>query len=302
MIFSELYGAYYNTLARILALAVRQPLEKDTLREIIRQQAFGESVMNIEPALEEERWQLLRSDGSTPLRHTPTIPLTLLEKRWLKAIAADPRIRLFTDELPDFPGLEPLFRTEDISLFDKYADGDPYEDETYIKNFRLILEAIKKRCPLSIDSLNRRGGITHVVFMPEYLEYSEKDDKFRLIGSGCRYGGTVNLSRIVRCKPYTKPFEGASRVNNKKSRTAELELYDRRNAMERVLIHFADFEKQVERIAEDRYKITLSYDEDDETELLIRVLSFGPMLKETAPRHFVELIKERLLRQKSCGH
>lgn len=205
--------------------------------------------------------------------------------------------------MPELPGVEPLFRPGDISVFDKYADGDPYEDAAYIRNFRRILDAIRERYPLSIDTENRKGSLTHMVLMPEYLEYSEKDDKFRLIGSGCRYGGTVNLARIVCCKPYTKPFEAAPRKKTAHElRTVEFELYDRRNALERVLMHFAHFKKQAERIGGDRYKVTVSYDRDDETEIVIRILSFGPMVRVTAPAYFVELIKERLLKQKSCGH
>ena len=82
----------------------------------------------------------------------------------------------------------------------------------------------------------------------------------------------------------------------------EFELYDRRNALERVLMHFAHFEKQAEKIAEDKYRVTVSYHKDDEAEIVIRILSFGPMIKVTAPNRFAELIKERLLSQKSCGH
>ena len=48
--------------------------------------------------------------------------------------------------------------------------------------------------------------------------------------------------------------------------------------------------------------ITVYYDKDDETEMVIRVLSFGPMIKVTAPVHFIELIKKRLMEQKSCEH
>lgn len=303
MIFSELYSAYYKTVAGILTAAVGHPLQKGELRAMIERNAFGESILNIEPAIEEERWQVLHADGSTPLRHAPTMPLTLLEKRWIKAIASDPRMKLFPEEMPELPGVEPLFRPEDVSVFDKYADGDPYEDAAYIRNFRRILDAIRERYPLSIDTENRKGGLTHMVLMPEYLEYSEKDDKFRLIGSGCRYGGTVNLARIVCCKPYTKPFEAAPRKKTAhEPRTVEFELYDRRNALERVLMHFAHFKKQAERIGGDRYKVTVSYDRDDETEIVIRLLSFGPMVRVTAPAYFVELIKERLLKQKSCGH
>lgn len=38
-----------------------------------------------------------------------------------------------------------------------------------------------------------------------------------------------------------------------------------------------------------------------ETEIVIRILSFGPMIKVVAPAHFENLIKERLIKQKSCG-
>ena len=39
----------------------------------------------------------------------------------------------------------------------------------------------------------------------------------------------------------------------------------------------------------------------DETEMVIRLLSFGPMVKVIAPESFVDLIKKRLVDQKSCG-
>ncbi len=303
MIFSELYGAYYNTMASILRTAVKKPLTKNELREIIEKEAFGESILNIEPALAEERWQLIRSDGSTPLVYSPSMPMTTLEKRWLKAIYADPRIRLFVDDIDKLPDVEPLFTASDYSVFDKYSDGDPYEDDSYKMTFRMILDAIEKRYPLSIDMINRKGRTTHMVLMPKYLEYSEKDDKFRLIGSGRRYDETVNLARIVSCKPYTKHYDINPRITvQSKMCSVEFELIDKRNALERVLLHFAHFEKQAEKLDEDRYRITISYDKDDETEMVIRILSFGPMIKVTAPQYFVGLIKERLINQKSCEH
>ena len=109
MIFSELYGVYYKTVASILKAAVDHPLQENEINQIVEKNAFGESMLTIPAALKEEKWQLLRGDGTTPLNHAPTIPLTLLQKRWLKAIMHDPRIQLFTDEPLDFPDVEPLF-------------------------------------------------------------------------------------------------------------------------------------------------------------------------------------------------
>ena len=302
MLFSELYSAYYNTVAAVLRAAVKKPLDAKKLRGIIERHAFGESGLVIEPALTGEKWQLLRPDGSTPIKHVPTMPLTTLQKRWLKAIYADPRIRLFTDEVPELSDVEPLFTPEDFYVYDRYADGDPYEDENYIRHFRLVLAALKERFPLQISAVSARGSVSRKVFMPDYLEYSEKDDKFRVIGAGYQYGGTINLGRIIACEPYTEKVR-ESRVKKRRAETGTVvfELRDERNALERALLHFAHFRKEVERQEENTYKVTVSYDRDDETEMVIRILSFGPMVKVISPGHFVDLIKDRLMRQKSCG-
>ena len=79
------------------------------------------------------------------------------------------------------------------------------------------------------------------------------------------------------------------------------ELIDERNALERVLMHFAHFEKQAEKIDDQKYKVTLYYDKEDEIEILIRVLSFGQMIRVVQPTAFINLIKNRLSAQKSCG-
>ena len=302
MIFSELYSAYYNAVADIIKTAINHPLSKNELRKIINAHAFGESILSIEPAISEERWQLLNGDGTTPIKHPPTMPLTEIEKRWLKAVSSDPRVRLFTDDLPNMPEVQPLFTKEDYTVFDKYADGDDYEDADYRQNFRLILDALRNSYPVAITFETRMGRLRKAVVLPEYLEYSEKDDKFRLIASGEPLGGTYNLGRIRSCKRYEGAFS-VKRMRKKagKKETVVMEIYDRRNALERVLLHFAHFEKEAERIGENTYRVTLCYDADDETEVLIRILSFGPMVKVPGPDAVIGLIKERLSKQKSCG-
>lgn len=301
MIFSELYSTYYQTVAAILKAAIDHPVETTEMRHIVEEHAFGESMLHILPAIEEQRWQLITPDGKTPLQKEPSMPLTLLEKRWLKAIAHDPRIRLFGDEIFDFPDVEPLFLPEDILVFDHYADGDDYTDEAYIHHFRLILDAIKHQYPLKITLQNRRENPLVMSVLPHSLEYSEKDDKFRLIGSSDRYGSTINLGRIISCEKCQDSIKGKLTKKTERQRRVVFELVDQRKTLERVLLHFAHYEKEAEKLDEKHYRITVVYDKDDETEMVIRILSFGPMIKVTAPQHFVELIKQRLIRQKSCG-
>ncbi|MDO4620561.1 MAG: WYL domain-containing protein [Lachnospiraceae bacterium] len=302
MLFHEIYGTYFQAVARILTAAVDHNVTDGEIRNLIREHAFEESSLNIPEALGGARWRLIRKDGSTVVKHKPTMPLTTLQKRWINAIALDPRIRLFTDDPVVFPDVEPLFLPEDIYIFDQYADGDPYEDETYIRNFRLILDAIRGKYPLEIGTVNRRGGRMTVHTIPEYLEYSVKDDKFRVIGSGKKLGHTINLGRIIsceKCSPASECKQGEQKLL--RPRTVIFDLLDERNALERVLMHFAHFEKQVVRTGERSYQITLHYDKDDETEILIRILSFGPRIHVVKPDAFVRQIKERLEMQKRCG-
>jgi len=307
VIFSELYGVYYATVAKIIEKAMEEPLNKQDIRNMIEEYAFEESIIYIEDSFVNEKWQLINKKGITAITNKPTMPLTNLQKRWLKAISLDPRIKLFGEEISGLEEVLPLFTPDDIVVFDKYADGDPYENEEYRKNFSLILDAIRNGYPLKIVTRGRTGRKRKFIVIPEYLEYSEKDDKFRLIGYGQSHGEIINLGRILFCEKYEKDYEGKDmaypdRRTRLEERMVELELIDERNALERVLLHFAHFRKQAEKVDDIHYKISIFYDKSDETEVLIRILSFGPMVKVIGPVHFVNLIKKRLLSQKSCEH
>ncbi len=301
MLFSELYSAYYNTVAEILKYAVRKELTDSKINEIVFEKAFGESSLTIPTALKTEKWQLITSDCKTPLKNEPYMPLTNLEKRWLKAISLDARVKLFDVDFTGIENVEPLFTSDMIYYYDQYADGDDFTDEGYIIRFKIILNAIKNKQPLKLKLKDRHGKPTVANVMPEYLEYSEKDDKFRLITSGCRHRKIVKLSSIIGCKPYFG--EGINDSVKLEIRKANLTftLFDGRNTLERAMLHFAHFEKTVEKVDDNYYVVNLTYDPNDETELLIRILSFGPFIKVTEPESFVNIIKERLKKQKDAG-
>ena len=136
--------------------------------------------------------------------------------------------------------------------------------------------------------------------MPQWLEYSEKDDKFRLISSGCRYAGMVNLGRITACKRCHAEGYKPHAVSMQANKALTLCVYNECNALERVLLHFAHFEKRVERVDEKKYLVHIKYQKSDEIEMVIRTLSFGPLVEAGAPNEFKNLIIARLKSQKSC--
>ena len=301
MIFSELYSAYYNAVAAVIAGIIDGEHSEKELQKIITDRAFGESVLTIMPALKSEKWQLVHSNMTTPLKHRPTIPLTLLQKRWLKAISLDPRVKLFGVTFPDLEDVEPLFTSADYYIYDQYNDGDPFGDPQYIRNFRIILEAIRKGSQIKFEMINRKGNVMFVRCRPVRLEYSEKDDKFRVVTAGWRAVSTVNLAKIIACAHYT----GERRVVGKERAvvydTITVKIRDERNALERFMLHFAHFEKQAEKLNKKNYLVKIKYAHDDEPEMVIRILSFGPMIEVLEPESFKNLIIEKLKKQRSCG-
>ena len=71
-----------------------------------------------------------------------------------------------------------------------------------------------------------------------------------------------------------------------------------RNAVERFFMEFASYEKRAERDLETgNCTVKLWYDKQDETELLIRLLSFGPVIEILGPADFRRQAAERVKRQ-----
>ncbi len=301
MIFSELYSAYYNTVADIISKIIEGECSEKELQKVVYDRAFGESVLTIIPSFKNEKWQLVHSDMTTPLEHKPTMPLTTLQKRWLKAISLDPRIKLFDIDFPDLDGVEPLFTSDDYYIYDKYGDGDPFENEEYIRQFRVILEAIRKKSQIKFEMINRQGNTMFVRCRPVRLEYSEKDDKFRVITAGRRHVPTVNLAKIMSCNHYTGERISVGKERDALYNTVTVKIHDERNTLERFMLHFAHFEKQAEKLDKKNYLVRIKYVHDDEPEMVIRILSFGPMVEVTAPESFRKSVIEKLKKQLNCG-
>jgi len=296
MLFNENYSSYYNAVATIISKAVSGELNDKDIYDIVRNKAFSESIAAIPDAMKKGRWPFLAEDNTSVFENKPERPLSTLEKRWLKAIMNDSRIKLFDLPMEGLSDIEPLFSPDDFVYFDRYTDGDPYDDENYINNFRAVIGAIKEERKLRIEYNTKQGERRTWVLVPDNLEYSSKDDKFRLIAWLENSRFAINMARISEVEPLEKHSGIIPKEQNKKE--LELELTDSRNALERAMLHFSHFEKETRRLDDSRYSLKLRYMAEDESELVIRVLSFGPALKAVSPLDFVEKIKERLEKQR----
>ena len=318
MLFHEMYGAYFRTVSLILQEAVDGGITEKRIREIVAEHAFAESTLVIPAKLVSGEWSLLTAAGKdgqgqrvwkSVLTDGPARPWSTLEKRWLAAVLADPRIKLFLTgkELHELGVMlgdtEPLFAPGDFVYYDRYEDGDPYTERKYIGIFRQVLRAMRERRMLSLQYTGRFGNVRHILCYPCKLEYSSKDDKFRVLTrsvKGIAY--TINMARIQECRVKRAALPEEQAIPEMRKAFVDLELTDKRNALNRAMIHFSDLQKETEKVDEIHYRIRLYYYTDDETELVIRILSFGPMLRVLGPERFTEKIRERIIKQEEmCG-
>ena len=307
MLFHEVYGSYYQAVSKILAKAVEGDLTRKDISGLVQQYAFAESWSNLTDSLLNGDWPFLDEDLGTEILYEPQMPLTTLQKRWLKAMLEDPRIRLFLEPetVEGLEGVKPLFRREDVYYYDRYSDGDPYEDPAYIANFREILRAIREDKWLELTRKTRWGETVTQIMKPLYLEYSPRDDKFRLHSAGTEdhiWPGTIqtNVSRIQQCR--IAEYEGNPVLLPARRQQAELILSDRRGLLDRFMRLNCWLEKKTVPMepvdGTMQYHVTLYYEKTDEPELVIRLLSMGPDIEILSPESLRQETLRRVRRQK----
>ncbi len=297
MLFNEIYGKYFAAVSEIIKAAQSEKLTEKELYAIVRDNAFAESGLVIPQMLKEENWPLLQKNLSTPLEHAPKRPLTLLEKRWLKSLLSDPRIKLFDVPAEGLENIEPLYPVDSFVYFDRYSNGDSFENPEYVKNFKTVLKAMREHRKVYIEFTGHRGTDQKRNCVVYNLEYSSKDDKFRIIASGDRYSFIINMARITKCELMEEYSPEEFRPKAPIKKEIIFELFDERNALERVMLHFSHLEKETEKLRDKKYRVRLLYETEDEMEMLIRILSFGPMIKVLSPQNLIEQIKNRIEKQ-----
>ena len=72
MLFSEIYGSYFNVVAAVLSEASDGKLTDRRMTELVREKAFAESALAIPAALKSGTWPLLDQEYHSILHHKPT--------------------------------------------------------------------------------------------------------------------------------------------------------------------------------------------------------------------------------------
>ena len=313
-LFSEIYNCYYQIMKYILKNQRELTLEE--LRTYITKNGYSESLIYLIPKLTSGEWNLLELDGDVFLSKLSGdfyVPLTSLQRSYIKSILQDIRIQLFFDE-KELQQLQELFadtpvlwKPEDFYYYDRFSNRDEYENPKYQQHFRTLVTAIHNHQFVDISYESRTQHRVHHHYLPCRLEYSIKNDKFRLLGivQGDKKQRIeiLNLDRMKDVNMLPDTVKTLPDIN-KSIRASyyreplHLRIHSDRNALERTMLQFANYEKNTTKVDDNTYECFIYYNQQMETELLIEVLSFGPMVEVLGSSHFLDLIKHRLRRQK----
>ncbi len=97
------FTEYFNAVAKILDTAVRGELNENDIISIVGESAFGESILSLPQKIKNKNGKFHKSKLENRIKNKPQMPLTDTEKRWLRAVLNDSRVKLFD---ADIKGLE----------------------------------------------------------------------------------------------------------------------------------------------------------------------------------------------------
>ena len=298
-IFHEFYGVYYKAVERLINVAQTKAISVTDAEDIVRQTAYAESPWILTRNIQRNQYSpVIDGRFRTPLGHSVEMPMTTLEKRWIKAILSDERVKLFGIETTAFDDIEPLFGEDDIYYCGQYAGGDDYSSEEYISKFRTILMALRERYSLPIEYVSAHKHFYEGIVEPIELQYSIKENRFRLFAVFYEELRSFNLSRINACGIGSK-ICGGKPVPKFEQTYVEVSIANDRHTLERFLLTFSNYQRSTKKINEDLFKVRVTFPKQDAKEVLVNILSFTPMAKIIAPAHMLELYQDKIERQRA---
>ena len=300
-IFDEYYGRFYQVAESVLTVALKKGLTPAEVRKIILEKGFDGTALSLDKDFV-KNWKMLVRDEKglyhSVVDNVPHLAPTELEYRWLKTIAQDEKFRLFSDDQFEGEEYEPLYDKDMLVYFDRPERGDDYNSQGYISNFRCILSAINEKRMLDIEYKSKDGiDSRFITCRPVKLDYSLKDDRFRLIIFRKHAYNYLLLSKIVNCHLGQLAMDRDIDAGLFDDSELIFTLYDEHNALERIMLQLADYKKEVYRLDDGNYEVKLYYNKGDEGQIVGRLLSFGPYVKVKSPESVVIQIAHKVREQ-----
>lgn len=331
MIYHRIYNNYFHA----VEMLVRQLLETGTSQKNATDKTISGLPINerfrklLKTFVSKELGNIIDSEGHVADLKPGDLsefPMTLLERRWLKTMSNDPRVKLFDIDWTGLGDIEPLYNLDDIVYFDQQNTSDPWLDKSYIQNFRIILDACQHGKQLAISWINRAGDLDQAKCWPDIIEYDRYEDKMRLMARTEDNLIAIVLGRIQSCAccNVTDEFETSlhterqlpdeghlddmmcARENLRKGMDAEMlslsiQIIDEINTLERTLALFGHYQKKdFRREKEKQYILEIYLDPYEEIDDVIdSILYLGPYVELLGPQNMLDALKARFAQQSS---
>lgn len=310
-LFNPIYSTYYLISRKLIEKYVksqRTPIRKEEIEQIIKETAYIEAPGELYDIIYNSNEDLTTifsystktKELSSSIKNVPEFPLSTIELRFLAAILQDKRVRMFMNDKTvqaietDLENVLPLWKPENVKYFDQNKDSDPFENPDYRNLFQTILRAINTKQYLHLV-YGRKNFST--IYTPTHLDYSQKDDTFRLFVKEIKY--PVNLRNIKECSITTE--SPTSEEESTEYGTLKVEIFDNTKThyhFNRAIRQFSYFKKSCKKTEKNNtYEMSVDYDKSDESEIVIKVLMFGPNMKMLEPQSVIDEIKKRVTRQ-----
>ncbi|MDE5834177.1 MAG: WYL domain-containing protein [Ruminococcus sp.] len=316
-IFHEIYSNYFRIASEILSLP---EITEKHINEVIRKYGFRDTLLFLPQRFisqDNDGWGLLKkvNDRFFPvIKNKPVSVLTEVQKQWLKSKLDDPKINLFMNSeiisalQKRLENVRPLYRNEHFRYTDRFSDGDDFSDNEYQKNFRIVLNAVKNHEILEITFSSKNNRIISGCYVPVRIQYSPKNNRFRIFvfktdESRLSGSGIINIGRIRKIRPTgnicSEDISIEKYFSHRECRkSVTVCISTSSNANERFFMEFAPYEKRTEiDLSSGKCAVTLWYDKQEETELLIHLLGFGSVVEIISPQEFRQKAKDRIFRQ-----
>ena len=312
--FYRLYSEYYKIAIKIVK-AINN--EQITTQEELMSYISNFKVLNGKTSKKSEEYQKYFLDATaglfkvknknnspkvyTPFKNIPDdfmFPLTTIELSFLKTMLNDDKCKLILGESynllkaelnkNEYSEIYPYFNKENFSIFDQYINGDDFENQNYRKNFKLIVDAFKEKEALYFEYIED-GILKTKVSIPEKIEYSQKEDRFKVIINS--KNRPLDIQNIRFCKYSDKQL---SPEKKKEMLTCTIAIdipEDKKYILNRLFREFSPFERDCEQIDDTGHVLSFKFEKGDYKEIAYRLLQFGPYIYCEEP----ECVRERII-------
>lgn len=311
---NSIHSRYYKIITMLLELLQVRDISLEDVKVAISSLGFDETEPYLLPRLIDcnckDNYKLFINESNkihSRLKDPTYVKLSNIEYQWLKTASKDSRFRLFFRDDTYYKILHLLDEKEDLindfifENLDEYGNVDNFTDNTYITNFNTILYAIRDKKVLNISYINRRNKTTIGTYLPISLIYSMKENKFSLRAyrtsakSNKKCILSLNGIKSIEVMDIDVPQVGNISFITHKRKHVDIIISNNRNGFDRVFYQLATYERETEydEITGNCH-MKLFYNSDYETELLITLISFGPIIKVIGPDKFLSQFRKRL--------